>query len=172
MAKMRVHELAAELGVDAKAVLVRLRELGEFVKSPSSSIEDPVARKVRASFVPDPLDPVRLGHRRCDVSTSTRMSIGRDSIRPPIHSTVRLAIGAVAAPQHPDLLANVERVRYKYPVLRDHIDALRSLGSQVVYAGSAVRMASGLRDRPCAIQWSDRGRVWVYPRGDDLLQSA
>ncbi len=50
MAKPRVHEIASELGVDSKVALAKLKELGEFVKSPSSTIEPPVARKLRAAL--------------------------------------------------------------------------------------------------------------------------
>uniref|UniRef100_UPI003BA1DA98 translation initiation factor IF-2 N-terminal domain-containing protein n=1 Tax=Microbacterium sp. SA075R TaxID=3121522 RepID=UPI003BA1DA98 len=50
MAKPRVHEIAAELGVDSKVALAKLKELGEFVKSPSSTVEPPVARKLRAAL--------------------------------------------------------------------------------------------------------------------------
>lgn len=53
-AKPRVHEIAAELGVDSKFALAKLKELGEFVKSPSSTIEPPVARKLRAAIEADP----------------------------------------------------------------------------------------------------------------------
>jgi translation initiation factor IF-2 len=48
--KPRVHEIASELGVDSKVALAKLKELGEFVKSPSSTIEPPVARKLRAAL--------------------------------------------------------------------------------------------------------------------------
>ena len=51
--KPRVHEIAAELGVDSKVALAKLKELGEFVKSPSSTIEPPVARKLRAAIEAD-----------------------------------------------------------------------------------------------------------------------
>jgi len=51
--KPRVHEIAAELGVDSKFALAKLKELGEFVKSPSSTIEPPVARKLRAAIAAD-----------------------------------------------------------------------------------------------------------------------
>ncbi|MCS3441591.1 translation initiation factor IF-2 [Microbacterium phyllosphaerae] len=51
--KPRVHEIAAELGVDSKIALAKLKELGEFVKSPSSTIEPPVARKLRAAIESD-----------------------------------------------------------------------------------------------------------------------
>lgn len=48
MANPRVHEIASELGVDSKTVLIGLKELGEFAKASSSSIKPPVARKVKA----------------------------------------------------------------------------------------------------------------------------
>ncbi|HVH23370.1 MAG TPA: translation initiation factor IF-2 N-terminal domain-containing protein, partial [Pseudonocardia sp.] len=48
--KARVHELAKELGLSSKQVLSRLQELGEYVKSPSSTVEAPVARKLRESM--------------------------------------------------------------------------------------------------------------------------
>lgn len=48
--KPRVHEVARELGIDSKTALRKLKEMGEFVKSPSSTIQVPVARKLRAAF--------------------------------------------------------------------------------------------------------------------------
>ncbi|MGH3827884.1 MAG: translation initiation factor IF-2 N-terminal domain-containing protein, partial [Pseudonocardiaceae bacterium] len=48
--KARVHELAKELGVTSKDVLKKLADLGEYVKSASSTVEAPVARKLRDSF--------------------------------------------------------------------------------------------------------------------------
>jgi translation initiation factor IF-2 len=53
VAKPRVHEIAAELGIDSKKALEKLKEMGEFVKGPSSSIEPPVARKLRAALEAD-----------------------------------------------------------------------------------------------------------------------
>lgn len=52
-AKPRVHEIASELGVDSKVALEKLKALGEYVKSPSSTIEPPVARKLRAALEAD-----------------------------------------------------------------------------------------------------------------------
>ncbi|HEX5347415.1 MAG TPA: translation initiation factor IF-2 N-terminal domain-containing protein, partial [Pseudonocardiaceae bacterium] len=51
--KARVHELAKELGVTSKDVLKKLADLGEYVKSASSTVEAPVARKLRDSFPSD-----------------------------------------------------------------------------------------------------------------------
>ena len=53
MAKPRVHEIAAELGIDSKTALAKLKEMGEFVKGPSSSVEPPVARKLKAALAAD-----------------------------------------------------------------------------------------------------------------------
>lgn len=47
MGKPRVHEVAHELGIDSKVLLKFLRSDGEFVKSPSSTIQVPVARRIR-----------------------------------------------------------------------------------------------------------------------------
>lgn len=57
MAKPRVHELAKELGISSKDLLAKLADMGEFVKSASSTIEPPVARRLReqvASAGPKP----------------------------------------------------------------------------------------------------------------------
>ncbi|HNP15831.1 MAG TPA: translation initiation factor IF-2 N-terminal domain-containing protein, partial [Terrimesophilobacter sp.] len=53
MAKPRVHEIASELGIETKQALAKLKEMGEFVKGPSSSIEPPVARKLKAALEAD-----------------------------------------------------------------------------------------------------------------------
>ena len=50
MAKVRVYELAKELGIDSKTALAKLQDMGEFVKSASSTIEPPVARKLRDAY--------------------------------------------------------------------------------------------------------------------------
>ena len=47
MAKLRVHELAKELGITSKKLLEVLKDSSEFVKSASSTIEAPVVRKAR-----------------------------------------------------------------------------------------------------------------------------
>ncbi|MGL5857780.1 MAG: translation initiation factor IF-2 [Angustibacter sp.] len=47
MAKVRVYELAKELGVESKVVMTKLQEMGEFVRSASSTVEPPVVRRLR-----------------------------------------------------------------------------------------------------------------------------
>ncbi|WP_410648803.1 translation initiation factor IF-2 [Amycolatopsis sp. cmx-4-54] len=48
--KARVHELAKELGITSKEVLAKLKDQGEFVKSASSTVEAPVARRLRDAY--------------------------------------------------------------------------------------------------------------------------
>ena len=57
VSKVRVHELAKQLGMESKEVLAKLQDMGEFVKSASSTVEAPVVRKLVEMF-PDakPLD--------------------------------------------------------------------------------------------------------------------
>ncbi|MBF4765992.1 translation initiation factor IF-2 [Nocardioides islandensis] len=50
MAKTRVHELAKTYGIESKEVLEKLKEMGEFVKSPSSTIELPVEMKFKKQY--------------------------------------------------------------------------------------------------------------------------
>jgi translation initiation factor IF-2 len=57
-AKPRVHEIAAELGIDSKRALEKLKDIGEFVKGPSSTVEPPVARKLKAAFAEEGVVPV------------------------------------------------------------------------------------------------------------------
>ncbi|MFZ2516699.1 MAG: translation initiation factor IF-2 N-terminal domain-containing protein, partial [Candidatus Lutibacillus vidarii] len=52
MAKVRVYELAKELGVESKVLLDFLKQQGEFVRSASSTIEPPVVRKIRETLPP------------------------------------------------------------------------------------------------------------------------
>jgi translation initiation factor IF-2 len=53
VANPRVHEIAAELGIESNVVLTKLKDMGQFVKGPSSSVAPPVARKVKAALEAD-----------------------------------------------------------------------------------------------------------------------
>jgi translation initiation factor IF-2 len=50
VSKVRVHELAKQLGMESKEVLAKLQEMGEFVRSASSTVEAPVVRKLIALY--------------------------------------------------------------------------------------------------------------------------
>ena len=47
---LRVYDIAKELGIDTKDALAKLTELGEYVKSGSSTITPPIAKKLRDAF--------------------------------------------------------------------------------------------------------------------------
>jgi translation initiation factor IF-2 len=50
MARLRVHEIAKELGLTSKEVLAHLEKIGEPVKSHSSSVDESVAARLRADL--------------------------------------------------------------------------------------------------------------------------
>lgn len=130
--RIRVHELARELNVTPNSLLNELRARGEFVKSSSSTLEDPVVRDLRARYgKPNPATG----------DFEERDAGGQEIAEAPAprrQSSVRgngWRAGAVPRPNHPDLNANIERLAERFPAFQDHLSALRGLGSQVVYAG-------------------------------------
>ena len=50
VSKVRVYELAKALGLESKDIISKLEEVGEYVKSASSTVEAPVVRKLHAKF--------------------------------------------------------------------------------------------------------------------------
>jgi translation initiation factor IF-2 len=88
-AKPRVHEIATELGVDSKVALAKLKEMGEFVKGPSSSVEPPVARRLRAALEAD-------GVKTAPAGTKTEAPV---AAKPAVASTAKP--GARPAPAKP-----------------------------------------------------------------------
>src|ERR1700722_20083563 len=50
VAKVRVYELAKEFGVESKVVMTKLEEVGEFVRSPSATMEERVVRNRKESL--------------------------------------------------------------------------------------------------------------------------
>jgi hypothetical protein len=50
VAKVRVYELAKEFGVESKDVVDTLKEMGEFVRSASTTIEAPVVRRLKEHY--------------------------------------------------------------------------------------------------------------------------
>src|SRR5258707_2746252 len=63
VAKVRVYELAKEFGVESKAVMAKLQEMGEFVRSASSTIEAPVVRRLKEAFATQQPKQARAGAR-------------------------------------------------------------------------------------------------------------
>lgn len=126
--KIRVHELAKELGVSSEAVLAKLGDQGAFMKSSSSVVESSVANRVRRAFGKP--DNSRLG------TTST-----------PRQSSWRA--GAVRASDHPETIKYLNHLKLAFPVAAGHQDSLAELGSQFVYA--APCKVSGYEDCEVAL---------------------
>ena len=74
MAKVRVYELAKEFGVESKAVVDQLKEMGEFVRSASSTIEAPVVRRLKEAFSTKGSDQPAQGNQGGQGSQGSRPS--------------------------------------------------------------------------------------------------
>ena len=57
MPKARVYELAKQFNVSSKDVLNKLKDMGEFVKSASSTVEAPVVHKLQMAFTSQQASP-------------------------------------------------------------------------------------------------------------------
>jgi Translation initiation factor IF-2, N-terminal region len=135
LAKVRVYELAKELGMDSKALLAHLKGRGEFVRSASSTVEPPVVRALRAEFTGRglPASPASGDRRPTNMAASAIGQHQNLNVTPAsIESSWKA--GAVKVPVHADLLKNIERVGSRFPEFRKHLAALQQLGSQIVYA--------------------------------------
>jgi translation initiation factor IF-2 len=118
----RVYDVAKELGIDTKVALAKLEELGEYVKSGSSTIAPPIAKKLRAAF-PDakPKEETKkvakpkAATKKADatdapeVATETAEAV--EATEPPKKKTSRLAPSSITdAPKAPPASSSVPGV--------------------------------------------------------------
>src|SRR5262249_42555028 len=125
VAKVRVYELAKEFGVESKAVMDQLKEMGEFVRSASSTIEAPVVRRLKEAFS---ANPAKSAEQTVQGSRSASPAAPRDGVsagaaagggrpradasapaatpRPPRDDRAAAAAGAPAPRIAPDQRAN------------------------------------------------------------------
>jgi translation initiation factor IF-2 len=90
VAKVRVYELAKELGVESKTVLSMLKDMGEFVRSASSTVEAPVERRLKEKLASEP-PPVK--------KTTTKKAAAKTAEAAPAAKTAEAAPAAtVPAP--------------------------------------------------------------------------
>ena len=99
MSKVRIYEIAKDLGVDSKVVIAKLAELGEFVKGASSSIEAPVARKLRAEFpdAPAAAAPEKPAAKKVAKKASTKTS--KTDEAPEVEQITEVVAPPVEAPE-------------------------------------------------------------------------
>ena len=106
MAKTRVHELAKEFGVESKTILEVLKNLGEFVKSASSTVDPPVEMRLRQHVAEFGIGPVREAVADPTVTTAesqapaaSRPGGGRGRTTAAHEAAARAAAGGTAAPR-------------------------------------------------------------------------
>ncbi len=104
MAKVRVYELAKELGVESKVVLAKLQDMGEFVRSASSTVEPPVVRKLKEVFPAQPAGDVAPAKK-----TTKKAAAKKTSPTEPEPLAVEAAVAAPAAPAAPEAPSLQER---------------------------------------------------------------
>ena len=138
--KARVHELAKELGVTSKEVLARLSEQGEFVKSASSTVEAPVARRLRESFGGAKPAPEKV---KADGNGSPAKAAA-----PPAEGAGAQAGGAAGTAGRTAAPAPPAAVRADQPRLRHPAPAARSAARPVAQRAQARRPDPARRQQP------------------------
>ena len=109
MAKVRVYELAKDCGMDSKDVLAKLQEMGEFVRSASSTVEPPVVRKFLEKFPPvaKPAGEEKPAKKAPAKKAATKKSaakpeeVSQDSVIPPVVPPVVPPVIPPVAPTAP-----------------------------------------------------------------------
>lgn len=119
----RVYEVAREVGRPTEEVLKHLESIGEYAKSASSVISEPVWRHVLEHFgrgVPGPI----------------KAAAPRPSARIPRTPATTLTWQAnpVREPTNEDTVRNIQHLERTFPEARLHREMLQALGSQFVYA--------------------------------------
>ena len=104
MAKVRVYELAKELGLESKELLAKLQEVGEFVRSASSTVEAPVVRKLMDKF-PDlvPAEAAPKAKKAPAKKAAPKQTVKVEDLPPELQKMVEDATPAVrpATPSTP-----------------------------------------------------------------------
>ena len=97
MAKVRVYELAKELGVESKVLVSRLQDMGEFVRSASSTIEAPVVKKLKEAFPAAGGDDAAQPAKKTAKKAAAKKAAPKKATTPSEPSADELAAAAAAA---------------------------------------------------------------------------
>lgn len=138
--KLRVHELAAELGIEPGDLLPRLASEGHIVTSTFAPLEPEIVRRLRS-----PRREARGLNRPggkedqtqpTDASPNADHSEARAALQPetaavPVRSGWHA--GPVPHPRDPLLASLVAELRLQHPIASAHLDSLQRLGSQFVH---------------------------------------
>jgi len=98
VAKVRVYELAKDVGMDSKDVLAKLQEMGEFVRSASSTVEAPVVRKFLEKFPAVATTPKKAPAKKAPAKKAASKKAAPvesveqvDEIAPPIAPVIKVS---------------------------------------------------------------------------------
>jgi translation initiation factor IF-2 len=103
VAKQRVSALAKEVGLQSKQLIEWLNNNGEYVKTPSSTIEAPVVAKVLAAFPPAPAAEPKPAKK-----TAAKKTAVADEA--PVPATPEVVVPKPAALPEPPVFAPTEEV--------------------------------------------------------------
>ncbi len=84
------------MGVESKVVLAKLKDIGEFVNSASSSVAPPVARKVKAAFAAEGVKPGGKDDKATDAATSAKKAQAKPAAKPAKPAKPGAAAGGAA----------------------------------------------------------------------------
>ncbi len=117
MAKVRVYELAKELGLESKELLQTLNNMGEFVRSASSTIEAPVVRRLKekaaaTGSAPVPAAPARRPQAPAAVPTPAPAPAPSAPVEAPAAPVAK----AAAAPAPPRQLRSPRLRPLRWPL--------------------------------------------------------
>ncbi len=122
----RVYDLARQVDRAPDDVLRYLRAIGEFTRSASSVVAEPVARRVVEHF--GGLVPASSSER----TGSPLSAPARQPITPA--TTLSWQANPVKEPTNEEVVKRVQRLESTFPEFRKHRSMLQALGSQFVYA--------------------------------------
>ena len=116
----RVHEIARELGIEPSEIVEFLKNIGEYAKSASSGVTEPVVRRIYDAYNTKTTMPDRPESR------------DRFPVTPP--TTLTWQANPVKEPTRPEIIKQVAKLGDVFPESRGHRTRLQALGSQFVHA--------------------------------------
>ncbi|WP_353708316.1 AAA family ATPase [Cellulosimicrobium sp. ES-005] len=115
-----MYEIARELNIESAEILKYLTSIGEFARSASSTVADPVVRRIYQNY-------------GASQESATEVSLTeRPSVTPA--TTYTWQANPVKEPTREDVLRKVAKLESTFPEARAHKKMLQALGSQFVHA--------------------------------------
>ena len=147
MAKVRVYELAKELGVESKTVLSMLKDMGEFVRSASSTVEAPVERRLKEKLASEP-PPVKKAPAK---KAAAKKADGEQATSATAAASVPVEVPAATAPTAPPRAPSTSRACSRRQRQRRQRHRLRRQGPNQRVPNQRGRSQRQFRVRACPV---------------------